>query len=149
MKTSNQGINLIKHFEGLELEAYPDPATGGEPYTIGYGHTGKDVKLGMVITEERAEELLREDLERFEKHVEKKSDVELTQYQFDALVSFTYNVGPTNLSRSTLLKKLNECDFIGAANEFPRWNKAAGKVMRGLTNRRNAERLVFLGRVES
>lgn len=147
MQVSGKGINLIRHFEGLELEAYPDPATGGEPYTIGYGHTGSDVYLGLTITEEKALELLSEDLRKFEKAVNDKVKVDLTQDQFDALVSFTYNCGPTNLAKSTLLKKLNKKDYQGAADEFPKWRKANGKVMKGLERRRAAERALFLGRV--
>lgn len=147
MKTSERGINLIKHFEGLELEAYPDPATGGEPYTIGYGHTGPEVELGMKITDLQATNYLINDLLKFEEVVNDKVSVKLEQYQFDALVSFVYNVGPTNFSRSTLLKKLNKEDFEGAEKEFKRWNKANRKVMAGLTRRREAERLLFSGRV--
>jgi len=142
--TNQEGVNLIKRWEGLELKAYPDPATGGDPWTIGYGHTGSDVKPGLVITEAEAEGLLRKDLGRFEKGVLARVKSPVSDNQFAALVSFSYNCGLTNLSRSTLLKKVNAGDLVGASNEFPRWNRAAGKVYRGLTLRREAEKSLFL-----
>src|SRR3546814_12847795 len=91
MQTSQRGIDLIKRFEGLRLTAYPDPATGGDPWTIGFGHT-KGVKPGMVITAEKAESFLREDLREFEEAVERLVTVHLCQHQFDALIAFTFNV---------------------------------------------------------
>jgi lysozyme len=142
MQISQAGIDLIKSFEGLRLEAYPDPATGGNPWTIGYGHTG-DVEPGQVITETQAEELLRQDVAQFEMCVNGALQVTPTQGQFDALVSFAFNVGCRNLRNSTLLRKLNAGDDVGAAAEFTRWNRAAGKVMAGLTRRREAERDLF------
>jgi len=142
--TGAAGISLIKNFEGLVLEAYPDPGTGGAPWTIGYGHTGKDVKPGLVITPDKAEELLRKDLQIFEAGVNSFVTTQITQNQFDALVSFAYNCGLNNLSSSTLLKLVNAGDKAGAADQFLRWNKAAGKVMAGLTKRRTAERALFL-----
>lgn len=145
MRTTNQaGIDLIKRWEGLELDAYPDPGTGGDPWTIGYGHTGPEVKKGLSITAEEAEDLLKKDLAKFEAHVSRLATVELTDNEFAALVSFAYNCGPANLGASTLLKKLNAGDYTGAALEFPRWNKAAGKVLAGLTKRREAEKQLFL-----
>lgn len=142
MKISDAGIALIKSFEGLRLEAYPDPATGGDPWTIGYGHTG-EVTPGMVITESEAEELLRQDIVQFEMCVNGALQVPVTQGQFDALVSFAFNLGCGNLRRSTLLRKLNAGDVTGAAAEFAVWNRAAGRVMAGLTRRREAERELF------
>lgn len=142
MKISDAGIALIKSFEGLRLEAYPDPATGGEPFTVGYGHTG-EVTPGMVITEAEAEELLRQDIVQFEMCVNGALQVPVTQGQFDALVSFAFNLGCGNLRRSTLLRKLNAGDATGAAAEFAVWNRAAGRVMAGLTRRREAERDLF------
>lgn len=142
MRVSDAGIALIKSFEGLELEAYPDPATGGEPWTIGYGHTG-EVTPGMVITEAEADELLLQDVAQFEMCVNGALQVPVTQGQFDALVSFAFNLGCRNLRNSTLLAKLNAGDNVGAAAEFVRWNRAAGKVMAGLTRRREAERDLF------
>lgn len=148
MITSEKGIRLIKQFEGCRLTAYPDPGTGGDPWTIGYGWThpidGKPVKPGMTIDQETADRLLKTGLVSYENDVLKLVKVKLTQGQFDALVSFAYNVGSRSLSTSTLLKKLNGGDVNGAADEFPRWNKAGGKVMSGLTRRREAERAMFL-----
>lgn len=148
MQTSHEGIALIKGFEGCRLTAYPDPGTGGAPWTIGYGWThpidGKPVKPGMTIDQETADRLLKTGLVSYENDVLKLVRVKLTKGQFDALVSFAYNVGSRALSTSTLLKKLNSGDIKGAADEFLRWNKAGGKVLNGLTRRREAERALFL-----
>lgn len=148
MQTSLNGIALIKKFEGCRLTAYPDPGTGGAPWTIGFGWTnpvdGKPVRPGMTIDQATADRLLKTGLVGYENDVLKVARVKLTQGQFDALVSFAYNVGSRALSTSTLLKKLNAGDIKGAADEFLRWNKVGGKVMPGLTNRRKAERDVFL-----
>ena len=143
MKTSEAGIDLICHYEGVRLKAYPDPATGGDPWTIGYGST-KNVHPGMVITLDEARQRLREDLEEAEQAVLRHVTAPLDQSQFDALVSLVFNIGEGNFSKSTLLKKLNARDYFGAASEFVRWNKAAGKPMLGLTRRRAAERDHFM-----
>ena len=149
MKTSANGQAVIKYFEDLSLKAYPDPATGGKPYTIGCGTTiypsGQPVKLGDVCTKEQAEQYLQNDLVKFEKAVSNAVRVPINQGQFDALVSFTYNLGEGNLKSSTLLKMVNAGNFAGAAEQFKRWNKANGKTMRGLTRRRAAEQCLFLG----
>lgn len=139
MKTRNKEI--IKQSEGLRLEAYLCPAG---VLTIGYGHTGSDVKEGSRVSREEAENLLTRDLERFEKDILKMVKVELTQNQFDALVSFTYNVGSGALKGSTLLKKLNAGSYIEAADEFLKWTKAGGKELPGLVKRRRTERALFL-----
>ena len=144
MKTGSNGISLIKQVEGCRLNAYPDPATGGAPWTIGYGHTGNDVRPGMVWTQVQADSALISDLAQCERAISRLVKVTLTQNQFDAIVSFVFNVCSGNLQSSTLLRKLNSGDYRGAAEEFPRWNKAAGKVMAGLTKRRAAERELFL-----
>ncbi|HGB3193967.1 TPA: lysozyme [Salmonella enterica subsp. enterica serovar Waycross] len=144
MKLSQRGIDLIKQFEGYSSKAYPDPATGGDPFTVGYGHTGKDVKPGMVITAEQAEKMLRDDVARFESGVSALLKVPTTQGQFDAMVSLAYNIGLGNFGKSTLLRKHNEKCYSCAAGQFPAWNRAAGKVMNGLTRRRNAERDVYM-----
>lgn len=155
MKTSENGKQLIKTSEGLRLQSYPDPATGGLPVTIGFGSTrikGKPIKLGLTITKEQAEEYLADDLVPFEQAVNSLVKVKLTQNQFDALISFVYNVGADidtdniaeGLGDSTLLKKLNAGDYKGAADQFLKWDKANGKVMKGLTIRRQAERALFL-----
>nr|DAL56024.1 MAG TPA_asm: Lysozyme [Caudoviricetes sp.] len=148
MQTSDKGIFLIKGFEGCRLTAYPDPGTGGAPWTIGYGWTlpvdGKPVRPGMTIDQATADRLLKTGLVSYENDVLKIVKVKLTQGQFDALVSFAYNVGSRALSTSTLLKKLNAGDIKSAADEFLRWNKAGGKVLNGLVRRREAERALFL-----
>ncbi|MCG3464035.1 lysozyme [Xenorhabdus bovienii] len=143
MKISNKGLAFIQQWEGLKLKAYPDPATGGIPWTIGYGHT-KEVKPGQAITEQQAEAFLHDDLIPAYATLERLVKVPLTQGQFDALCSFIFNCGAGNFVRSTLFKKLNAGDYVGAAAEFPRWNKAAGKVMNGLTRRRASEQQMFL-----
>ncbi len=145
MRTSESGINLIKRFEGLELEAYQDIAG---IWTIGYGHTGEDVQPGMKISERDAEELLKRDLKPREQAVDSATKVPLNQNEFDALVSFVYNVGVGAYRSSTALKRLNKGDRVGAADALTWWNKATvGGVLRevlGLTRRRAAERALFL-----
>lgn len=141
MNISKKGLNLIKSFEGLELKAYKDSVG---VVTIGYGSTGPHVSMGQTITESQAEALLKSDVGRFEKGVEDLVTVPLNQNQFDALVSFSFNLGLGNLKSSTLLRKLNSLDYAGAANEFPRWNRAGNKVLAGLTRRRLAEKELFL-----
>jgi len=136
MKTSKNGIDLIKQYEGLKLTAYHCPAG---ILTIGYGHTGKDVTEGKTITEAEAESLLIADLETAEKVVNTASN-NLNQYQFDALVSFTYNVGAGNFNRSTLLKYVKENpDNPQIKEEFMRWIFGGGKKLNGLLNRRKQE----------
>ncbi len=143
MKIGKQGLELIKVFEGLELKAYM-PTPNDRP-TIGYGHT-KGVKMGMEITEERAEALLVEDLAWVEAAIAKKVTVTLTQPQYDALCSFIYNVGAGAFSKSTLLRRLNEGDYDAAANQLPRWNKQKKVALSGLTRRRVAEKALFLSK---
>ena len=145
MQTSDKGIALIKQFEGCKLTAYQDSVG---VWTIGYGWTkpvdGKPIRAGMTIKQETAERLLKTGLVSYESDVSRLVKVGLTQGQFDALVSFTYNLGARTLSTSTLLRKLNAGDYAGAAEELIRWNKAGGKVLNGLTRRREAERALFL-----
>ena len=145
MQTSDKGIALIKQFEGCRLTAYQDSVG---VWTIGYGWTqpvdGKSIRAGMTIKQETAERLLKTGLVSYESDVSRLVKVGVTQGQFDALVSFTYNLGARSLSTSTLLRKLNAGDYAGAADEFLRWNKAGGKVLNGLTRRREAERALFL-----
>ncbi|MBT9314950.1 lysozyme [Leptothoe spongobia TAU-MAC 1115] len=140
-QTNASGVSLIKSFEGLRLKAYQD-AVG--VWTIGYGTT-RGVRPGQEISEAQAEALLKTDLNRFENAINQAVRVSINDNQFAALVSFTYNVGAGALRSSTLLRKLNRRDIYGAANEFPRWNRAGGRVLAGLTRRRNAERALFLG----
>lgn len=139
MKLVNE--RLIKKWEGLKLEAYlPTP---NDVWTIGWGHT-KGVRPGMKITRSKAQELFRKDIEWAENAVNRLVKVGLTQNQFDALVSLTFNIGETAFARSTLLRKLNTGDYQGAAEEFPRWVKQKGKTLRGLVRRRAEEMEVFL-----
>ncbi|GAB4381785.1 MAG: hypothetical protein Kow00121_41080 [Elainellaceae cyanobacterium] len=139
---NSKGLRLLKSFEGLRLEAYLDPVG---IWTIGYGTTS-GVRPGMTITEAQAEAFLRRDLARFERAVQDLVNVPLTDDQFSALVSFTYNVGEGALANSTLLRLLNRRDYRGAADQLLRWNKGEGGVeLYGLTRRRRAERALFLG----
>ncbi len=114
-------------------------------WTTGYGHT-KNVKEGMTISKEQADNMLLNELDEYCEHVEKAVDVTLKQNEFDALVSWTYNLGPTNLNDSTMLKVLNNKDFEEVPNQIKRWNKAGGKVLQGLVRRREAEALLFQGK---
>ena len=141
MKTSNNGIDLIKHYEGCELEAYICPAN---VWTIGYGHI-KGVQEGDVITEQQAHDMLIEELEEYEGYINNAVTVPLNQDQFDALVSWVYNLGNGNLRSSTLLKVLNSGDYDSVPNEILRWNKANGQVLEGLKLRRESEAELFSG----
>ncbi len=143
MKLSNNGLSLIKSFEGVRLTAYKAVQT--EKYwTIGYGHYGPDVKQNMKITQAQADAYLKSDVARFEKAVNENVKVPLNQNQFDALVSFTYNCGEGALQRSTLLELLNQGKYEAAANQFDVWNKSSGKVLAGLVKRRAKEKELFL-----
>ena len=145
MDISNRGLNLIKEFEGLELEAYQDIVG---IWTIGYGHTSMagppEVVPGMEITEDEATEILRRDLGQYENGVERAVRVHITQNMFDALVSLTYNIGVNGMQRSTFIRLLNEGDYEGCAEAMQMWNKAGGRVVAGLTRRRAAEAALFL-----
>ncbi len=140
-RTSAEGIALIKKFEGCELEAYQCSAN---VWTIGYGHT-RGVEEGDTCSQEDAESMLVADLEEFEGYVNDIVQCPLEQNQFDALVAWTYNLGPTNLRESTLLIRLNDQDYHDVPTQIRRWNKAGGKVLDGLVRRREAEVLLFLG----
>lgn len=136
-----KNIDKIKEHEGLRLQAYlPTP---NDVWTIGYGHTGTAHK-GMVITEERAEALLRQDIAWVEDAINKNVVVPLTQNQYDALASLVYNIGAGAFAKSTLLRMLNMGDYKGAADQFLRWDKQKGKTLKGLTRRRAEERDLFL-----
>ena len=134
------GLELIKHFEGCQLKAYKDSVG---IWTIGYGHTG-GIQEGQTITIDQAEHFLRNDCVIAELVVNEKVIVPLNQNQFDALVSFVFNLGGTRFKGSTMLFKLNAGDYNGAADEFLRWNKAGGVILPGLSRRRKAERELFL-----
>ena len=141
MQISQKGIDFIKSFEGLRLKAYQD---GGGVWTIGYGSTN-GVHEGDEITEEEAEEMLKWDLAEAEEAVNQFVDVDLRPYEFDALVSFTFNCGVNAFRGSTLLRLLNGSDRNGAALQFTRWDHDNGKVVQGLTRRRLAEQKMFRG----
>lgn len=142
MKISENGKSLIKKFEGCELESYQDSVG---VWTIGFGHT-KGVRQGQSITKDEALAMLDEELIEYEEYVEKLVEVPLNQDQFDALVCWVYNLGPTNLATSTLLYKLNKGQYDDVPSEIKRWNKAGGEVLKGLVRRREAEALLFLGK---
>jgi lysozyme len=137
------GLDLTVASEGIRLDAYPDPATGAEPWTIGCGHTGTDVFPGKKITLEEAYQLLHDDVQDAVRAVRRLVTVPLTQGQFDALVDFTFNCGAGNLGRSTLLKLLNAGDYAGARTHFDDWVMAGGRTMPGLIKRRDKEEAVF------
>ncbi|EGT0451656.1 lysozyme [Serratia marcescens] len=145
MQISKTGIELIKRFEGLELKAYQDSVG---VWTIGYGWTqpvdGKKVGPDMVIDQATAERLLKCGVVQYELGVNQLVKVKIAQGQFDALVSFAYNLGLRSLSTSTLLKKLNAGDKLGAADEFGKWINAGGVKLNGLVKRRAAERELFV-----
>jgi len=141
MQLSNTGTHLLKYFEGCKTVAYQDSVG---VWTIGYGHT-KGVYKGMTITQDEADSMLLTELEEYESYVENMVTVELNQEQFDALVVWIYNLGPTNFKNSTLLRKLNSGDYSAVPTEIKRWNKAGGKVLKGLVKRREAEATMFAG----
>lgn len=145
MKTNAEGRALITQFEGCKLTAYVCPAG---VLTIGVGHTSAAgaprVTAGMRITQQEADAILASDLGRFEKAVTGAVRVPLTSNQFAALVSLAFNIGTGAFQSSTLVRLLNAGDTAGAAQQFARWNRAGGRVLRGLTRRREAERALFL-----
>jgi lysozyme len=139
MKVSEEGKCLIKKFEGCELKAYRCPAG---KLTIGYGHV-KGVKEGDEWSQSHAEHMLDVELEEYEGYVNDMVTAPLSQSQFDALVAWIYNLGPSNFKKSTLLKVLNEEEYDQVPREIKRWNKANGKVINGLVRRREAEARLF------
>lgn len=152
MNVSQRGIDLIKRYEGVILHSYLCPAGC---LTIGWGHTGSDVKQGMVITEGEAEILLKKDLKKFASKITfslEQDHITVNQNQFDALCSFAYNLGFSAFIFSTLYKKLKAGDYAGASDEFLKWvyitktvNGERIKIrLKGLETRRNAERDLFL-----
>jgi GH24 family phage-related lysozyme (muramidase) len=146
MRLSEAGLSLIKEWEGLQLVAYKCPAN---VWTIGYGHTGSDVYEGKCITEQEADELLEQDSMSSQQCVSSFVSVPLNQYEYDALVSFTFNVGPTAFINSTLRKLLNQgAQKAVVASEFSRWVTADGKALEGLKRRREAEKALFLQKVK-
>ena len=141
LQLSKTGIELLKHFEGCELKAYQDSVG---VWTIGYGHT-KGIYEGLEITQSEAEKMLQDELPEYEGYITDKVVPMLQQHEYDALVCWVYNLGPTNLSSSTLLKRLNAGEFKDVPFQMKRWDKAGGQPLLGLTRRRNAEALLFKG----
>lgn len=146
MSALAHAVQLVKKWEGCKLSAYPDPATGAAPYTIGYGATGPGIAPGLKWSQKQADDRLATDLDRFTKGVQSALRRQATDAQLGAMVSLAYNIGVSAFRGSTLLKLFNAGDIGGAAKQFPRWNKADGKVMKGLTSRRADEQKVFEGR---
>jgi lysozyme len=141
---SQRGLDLIKEFEGCKLEAYPDPGTGDRPWTIGWGSTGADIHKGLVWTQQQCDDRLAADAQCVALAVDKLiGPASTTQSEFDALVCFAYNIGVDNLAGSTLLKLHKAGRYTEAAQQFIRWNRAGGKIMRGLTRRREAETTLY------
>lgn len=141
MKTSEAGKEFIKLKEGLKLETYK---CSSNVSTIGYGHTGSDVHAGMKITKEQAEKLFAIDIQIHENNINKLVKVPLTQNQFDALVSFEFNIGYGAFKDSTLLRLLNQGKYSESAEQFTRWVYSGGKVSAGLQKRRGEEKRLFL-----
>lgn len=135
---------LTRKWEGCKLQAYPDPATGGKPWTIGWGSTGPGIEKGTVWTQAQADARHKWDLENFMIGVKAAVKKPATAGQLGAMTSLAYNIGIGAFKGSTLLRLFNAGDAKGAADQFPRWNRANGKVMEGLTRRRNDERREFL-----
>ena len=139
-------LALIKEFEGCYLEAYPDPGTGGDPWTIGWGATGPGIRPGVKWTQAQADERLAQDVDRFMAgvyHAINKAAITPSPAELGALTSLAYNIGLGAFQKSTLLRLYNAGEKAGAAAQFLRWNKAGGKIMRGLTRRREAEKALF------
>ena len=142
---SQSCIDLVKKFEGCRLTAYPDPGTGGAPWTVGYGHTS-GVVPGLTITQAQADVWLKQDLDKANKDMHSLVNCPLRQCQEDALTSFVYNCGKHNFENSTLRIKVNTGKMDEAAKEFDKWVNAAGKPLPGLVKRRAAERALFEGK---
>lgn len=149
MKMSAEGKKVTKYFESLRLKAYPDPATGGAPWTIGYGHTGPDVYKGLVITEAVANQLLDLDIAKAEAQVNKYAH-DLTQGQFDCLVDMVFNMGSGFIRPDNIKGDFD--DFVASGNKeemrkrIPQFRLAAGKVMKGLVRRRAADLALWDGK---
>jgi lysozyme len=151
MTPSQNCIALVQQFEGCarrqpdgSFAAYPDPGTGAEPWTIGWGSTGAGIAEGLIWTQAECDARLAEDVTAFAAQVSAAiGDAPTTQNQFDAMVDFAYNLGVGNLANSTLLRLHKAADYPGAAAQFPLWDRAAGKVLPGLQKRRAAEQVLY------
>ena len=139
MKISEDGLELIKKFEGCETSAYQDSVG---VWTIGFGHT-KGVEEGQTCSIEDAESMLADEMDEYEGYINNMVKVDLQQHEFDSLVAWVYNLGPTNLGESTMLKVLNGGQFDRVPDEMNRWTRAGGEILEGLVRRRQAESLMF------
>ena len=144
MSALAHAMALVKRWEGCRLSAYPDPGTGGDPWTIGYGATGPGIRQGVTWTQAQADDRLALDVERFMRGVRGALTRPASDSELGAMTSLAYNIGMGAFRGSTLLRRFNAGDKAGAAMEFPRWNKAGGRVMKGLVSRRADERAVFV-----
>lgn len=140
-------MKIIQKWEGLELTAYPDPATSGAPWTIGWGSTGPGIVKGVKWTRQQADERLRADIRKFMDGVKSVLRAPVQPHELGAMTSLAYNIGNKAFGDSTLVKRLNAGDKAGAAAQFEVWRMANGKVMQGLVNRRKDERAVFEGKM--
>jgi lysozyme len=145
MLALDYALALIKRWEGCHLTAYPDPGTGGAPWTIGWGSTGPGIGPGVTWTQQQADERLAADVQKFMTGVETAVGIPLETHQIGALTSLAYNIGLGAFRNSTLLRMIKAGDMKGASEQFLRWNRAGGRIMRGLSNRRADERDVFDG----
>lgn len=143
MSALAHAVALIKRWEGCRLEAYPDPGTGGAPWTIGWGATGPGIKQGVRWTQAQADDRLAQDVERFMRGVKSLLKRPAADNQLGAMTSLAYNIGLGAFRGSTLLRLFNSGETAGAAKQFDRWNRAGGRVLNGLTRRRADERAVF------
>lgn len=145
MTALDYALMLVKRWEGCRLEAYPDPGTGGDPWTIGWGSTGKGIQKGVTWTQQQADDRLLHDVDKFMEGVRAKVTAPATPNQLGAMTSLAYNIGLMAFAGSTLLLKFNKGNTEGASLQFPNWNRSGGRAMKGLTNRRKDEQRVFNG----
>lgn len=145
MSALTHAVAIIKRWEGCRLTAYPDPGTGGDPWTIGWGATGPGIRKGVRWTQAQADDRLAQDVERFMAGVRASLARAPADNELGAMTSLAYNIGLGAFRKSTLLRLFNAGDKAGAAAQFGRWNKAGGRVMNGLVRRRAEERSVFAG----
>ncbi len=145
MSAQDNAAALVRKWEGCRLKAYPDPASGGDPWTIGFGATGPGIRRGVVWTQQQAEQRLEQDVKRFVDGVRRLLQRPVTDKQLGAMASLAYNIGLSRFEKSTLLRLFNEGKVEAAGKQFGVWTLASGKRMQGLVNRRADEALVFAG----
>lgn len=143
MSALDEALALIRRWEGCHLEAYPDPGTGNDPWTIGWGSTGPGIQKGVKWTQKQADDRLASDVRKFLLGVQQALHRPATDKQLAAMTSLAYNVGLSAFRDSTLLRKFNAGEISAAADQFQRWSRAGGRVMKGLQNRRADEAAVF------